>query len=101
MEAFGKFCATIILILVSTITGGWVFMKLWSWFVSPLFNLQELSLVQALGLGIMLSFACKPMPKYDPEEKKKSFSDNVGQVLFVVITYFVILGMGWIIHLLN
>lgn len=41
---------------VSALMNGWVLTKLWSWFVVPIFHLPGLGLVQAIGIGVMVSF---------------------------------------------
>ena len=35
---------------------GFVFMKLWQWFMVPSFGLNPLTLVQAIGIGLMISY---------------------------------------------
>lgn len=46
----------ILLIPVTFFMNGYTFMKLWQWFVVPTFHLPVLSLVQALGLGMCVTF---------------------------------------------
>lgn len=81
------------IILVNTLVRGFVIMKLWGWFIVPLFGLTPLTIPFALGLSlIMTAFT------YHYTDTVKDDSDN--QYLTVLrgpLTNLVYLLMGWVI----
>lgn len=42
--------------LLSGVLSGYVLSVLWGWFISPVFGLPELSIMQALGLALIVTF---------------------------------------------
>jgi len=60
-----RFLTTIATRVVSTIVFGFVLMTLWAWFVVPAFNLPELTIVSAIGLGLIVAFTTHQNKKED------------------------------------
>ena len=85
-------------------TFGFVFSKLWGWFVVP-FGLPIISLYYAVG-GIliygMFSFE-KGWKEYKSNEENKTHPTNIDKlhkVISRVLFYFLILGFGYLINTL-
>lgn len=90
----------ILLMPMCYVTNGWATSVLWKLFVSPVFNLPNLSLVQAIGITLFWGFlSCSPgtidgidnlqeklIPYYDKKERALSNLVKNGIILplFVV-----------------
>lgn len=72
----------------------WVLSVLWGWFVIPVFNVPNLSVVQAVGLAMVVSY----LTKKHESDSKKELSDVIAtlvvEVVFVPLTALL---LGWII----
>ena len=53
--AIGELFVTLLMGPITAIAGGFVLMKLWIWFLIPM-GLFEISIVQAIGVKIIISF---------------------------------------------
>jgi len=78
-------------VIVATITRGWAFRILWGWFVARTFGLQPLTIPQALGLALVVSFVAKP--KIDTKEGYSLAWASMSVIAEALLT----LGLGWII----
>ena len=87
--------ASIALILVwGGFWGGLTLSVLWGWFVSPLFGLPTLSLLQAYGIALVLRAA-------RGIDTKKTEPENFGAVVARALTWpplgaGLMLGTGWV-----
>lgn len=94
METFGKIIAYIIIAVLGTIYGGFVFSKLWIWFVVPIFALPILTLTQAIGLTMVTRLAA--MSSLPKDDKDKGLLESA---LVAVLFYTIILFIGWVVQL--
>lgn len=98
---------------------AWVLTYLWAWFVMPMFDLPQLTLVHAMGFVLLVNFlrsAGSNMSNYKdrkkkeeqrseqtPEEKKLEQEEAVGAfggwVLGSILGPLVVLLVGYILHL--
>jgi len=76
---------------------GFVFLKLWAWFVVPTFGLPMLTIPVAIGLALLIGFLTHQRngePDADPMDYAiKSFSHgfvNAGAILLIgyIVTFF-------------
>jgi len=70
---------------------GFVLMQLWGWFVVPVFGAPSLSLVEAMGIALVVGYLTNqyiPVPK---EKKLEYYTATFGGPLFVLL-------LGWILH---
>lgn len=82
--------------LVFVITlNGWALSVLWGWFVVPVFNVNNLSVIQALGISVVVSF----FKGYQEtvEVKKQQWVAAFGKVASWPLST---LAYGWVIHLM-
>ena len=99
MKIIGSIVATVIAVVLTAILGGFVLTKLWVWFMVPIFDVNPLRVVEAVGLTFIAGYMTK-----NPVETNKKLE---GPFLTVLLTAFlqavVLAGMflliGWIIHL--
>lgn len=95
MENFGKFMAIVLSLILSPIVNGFVFTKLWGWFIVTTFNANPLRIVEAIGIMYLLSFVGARNNKYKTDEFWSDFGERV---IFVLLYAGVILFSGWIVH---
>jgi hypothetical protein len=72
MKTLKKLISLILTISISTTVNGFVFAKLWLWFVVPTFLIQELRLAEAIGVVMLIGFATKRKIKKTKKEEKKA-----------------------------
>ncbi len=97
MEKFGKFMLILLSVIISPIISGFVFTKLWAWFIVPIFHTQPLRIVEAIGIMVLINFVRIKREKNDEEEEfLEAFIKNV---IFVTVTSACILLYGWILSL--
>ena len=96
MEKFGKFMTILLAMIISPIISGFVFFKLWAWFIVPIFQIQSLRFIEAVAIVFFIGFI---RAKYR-EENPEDFWDNLGKrmTFLVVLACFTLL-FGWIIKL--
>ena len=98
METIGKFFTTLIIGLISIITRGFVIMKLWTWFIVPMFSMQALTLVHAIGLSLVVGLLTSEL-KPEDDDGENWFTKIITRFIFLVIVYAAVLFEGWIISL--
>lgn len=102
MEVFGKLCLALIMIIVSTLISGFVLMKLYYWIVCPIYGLQPITQVQAIGLSFFTSFFLQPVilnMKSDQSEDKGLMFMIVSKFFTCLFVYGFMLLTGYIISL--
>lgn len=97
MENFGKIMAILLGLILAPIITGFVFLKLWSWFVVPITDLQALTLFQAIGLMLLIGFVTAKYKK--PDNDKKFWVDYISQISFLITTSAFTLLFGYIASL--
>ena len=96
METLGKLMVGIMLAAIGIIIGGFVFMKLWIWFMVPAFEtLPILTFTQSVGVSTFLAMM---KVKREKNEKDKDFGDIVSDWFEGLIFVFVMFGMAYVIH---
>jgi len=98
MESFGKFCYAMILLVLTTMIGGYVFLKLYEWFVVTTFHAPAITITQAIGLMLFIGYI-KPKSttkgeKFDAKKFTVWFIEMVGMAALV-------LGIGYLIVQFN
>ena len=98
MDAIGKFFTTLIMGLFSIIARGFVIMKLWAWFIVPIFTLNALTLVHAIGFSLVVGLLTSEL-KPEDDDGEGWFAKIITRFVFLVIVYAAVLFEGWIISL--
>lgn len=99
MKIIGGIVATVVALVLGAIMGGFVLSKLWVWFMVPIFDLNPLRIVEAIGLTFIVGY----MTKNHVESGKKLEGTFSEELLKAFLQTIVIAGMflliGWIIQL--
>lgn len=74
----------IVAVIAGAITNGWALTMLWSWFIVPVFGLPILSLPQAIGVAMVITFLTKHAIR-ENKGKDKDIWIVIGEVLGAVI----------------
>ena len=97
MENFGKFMTVILALIISPIINGFVFMKLWTWFIVSTFHAQPVRIVEAIGIIFLINFV---FAKRDKTANTEKFWENITADMGFLIAYAgVALLFGWIVTL--
>lgn len=56
MKIIGYIATTIILMGYSAVMNGWALVKLWSWFIVPVFSAPVLTMISAIGLSLVVQY---------------------------------------------
>jgi hypothetical protein len=83
---------TVAILAAATVFGGWVLTLLWSWFVVPIFEMRELTLLEGVGLSLGIGYLKGVPLANDTDDKAKRFSKAASP--------FVLFGMAYIVHLM-
>lgn len=57
-------------LIASTIWRAFAFIKLWAWFIAPIFNMPSLKMAQGIGVSMLISYATFQYDQYYNEEEK-------------------------------
>ena len=95
MENFGKFMIIVLSIIISPIINGFVFSKLWLWFIVPTFQIQPLRIVEAIGIVFLINFILSKRV----EETKEFWENFIKNVIFIILMGGFALLSGWILTL--
>lgn len=85
----------ILLIPLAFIFSGYTISVLWLWFVVPSFGLAALSIPQAMGISLIVSYLTHQLPKKD--EKEDSKNELWRAIGFSLVRPFLALAIGWLI----
>lgn len=97
MENFGKFMTIVLVMIITPIIKGFVFSKLWFWFIVPTFQIQPLRIVEAIGIMFLISFV---NAKIDKEANKDTFWKRFSiSIAFTILMAAVTLLFGWVVKL--
>ena len=98
MKVLGKIFSVILMQIYQMFAYGFVFMKLYNWFIPKIFNVGEISLVLSMGLLVVVSFL-----KYKYEDDKEPETEFAKQLLksFLIVTIAapMFLLLGYIVYL--
>lgn len=82
------------LFIFAVVLRGWVLSILWGWFMVPVFGLPHLSVVQAIGVAMVVGFLCHE----NTDTKKNEEKGFAWSLSMVAVIPLLSLFIGWIIH---
>jgi len=86
-----------ILIATSALLNGWVLTKLWGWFIVPAFELPSLTLLPAIGIGLVVSLLTHQHVHNDyGDDKAKALASALGAM---ILSPLMSLAIGYIVTL--
>ena len=80
------------IMLIGSLIGGYTVATLWGWFIAPIFGLKELSIVQAIGLSLVVTYMTYQTAPEDTEStstKLKIAKELLRPVFALMIGYVV------------
>jgi len=95
MENFGKFIAVLLAMIIAPIIQGFVFVKLWLWFVVSTFGLHPLRIVQAIGIMFLINYITFKRDK-ETSDFWEQFAINI--ISLILVSSFALLS-GWVVTL--
>jgi len=84
------------LTVYSYFANGFILSKLWSWFIVTTFGLEPLTIVQAIGVSMVVGFLTSH--RASTNNKDKTTSDTIAEVLIALLSPWFTLLIGWIIY---
>jgi hypothetical protein len=87
---------TIIALLLSPFSfllSGYTGQMLWKWFVAEQFGVMSITLLQAVGLNVVVRFFTFQIPKKDSEPSPALYMTITSMFVSVFL-----LGYGWVVH---
>lgn len=94
-----KFVLGLVSLPFAVIVHGFVLVKLWDMFISTTFNLSEITIIQAIGLSLVIDFIFLKID-WAAYADKVDFSTYLSKfIAYSFVTPFVVLGFGYIINL--
>ena len=85
------------MVVIMTLYNGFVFMILWGWFVTETFGVHQLTLLEAIGLTIMISLLTT-RTQIKEEYIDKSTLAIVSQFIIPLVLLFVGFIVHWFMH---
>lgn len=78
MKIVGYVTVGLVALVLGVVFSGYALSVLWSWFASPIFGLAELSVPEAIGVALIVSFLAREQPEENKESKQ--FSEILGRI---------------------
>lgn len=96
---FGKFSLAIIGLIINPIINGFLLLKLWGWFIIPVFDADPILYSEAIGVAFVISWA-KAKSSDASHLEKMTFAQKITHSLGVIIVFNLIaLIVGWFFSL--
>lgn len=84
------------MVLIGAAVGGFTVKTLWAWFIVPIFGLHPLTIVQALGVALVLSVLTKNFDLKDrKDDEADPFKDAIKGTVKVLFLNGFFLAYGW------
>jgi ABC-type Fe3+ transport system permease subunit len=95
-------CVGALVLLVGTmvlayLANGWALMTLWGWFISETFALPALSIVQAIGISIVVGFLTSKYSDTQHKDESKGWEAFFKTASYSIIGPVVAVAVGWIV----
>lgn len=82
-----------IIVPLSMIFSGFAISMLWDWFIVATFGLKALTIAQAIGMGLLVTYLTVTIRKGDG-------SWTLGEKIAIsIFKPLIFLGLGWVVHL--
>lgn len=89
----------IVVPVISIAVNAFVLMKLWAWFIVPLFGLSELALWEAAGVALVIALLTHQETSTTNSDEN-SLSNSIARLVSkVFVSPLIYLLFGWIVHI--
>ncbi len=99
IATLGVVCLAFVLgflgLLYGILVTGFVGMKLWAWFVVPIFGLPTLSIVQAWGIALLIGLWTHQLHATTNKDEREP-SQKYATAIMAILSPWIILFFGWI-----
>lgn len=95
LSCIGAIALLVGVIVVTALMSGWALSVLWGWFIVPVFELPQLTLIQAIGVGMVVSFLTRS--SWKKEEKKETSEAIIEAVVTAIGLPLISVGFGWVV----
>lgn len=97
LGCIGAILTFLILVVVGTVASGYALSVLWGWFVVPTFELPALTIIQALGISLVVNYFTSDLQRTQEESKEKSYTKVLfNACLKIVLRPLIFLFLGWV-----
>jgi len=96
MRTIGIIVVTALFVALSSLWSGFVFSKLWAWFITPTFDAKAITMAQSVGIMFVWSSLKARMPeRKDP----RPFAETMPEIVaFAFLHWLFVLVLGAIYH---
>ena len=84
LGCIGLLVITILVSIIASVINGWVPTVLWGWFIVPVFSLPALTIVQAIGVALIITFLTRHSISSD---SSKDWTEAIGSAFGMSIVY--------------
>lgn len=96
LQVLGGFAAIVISLAYGALVSGWAMSMIWGWFVTPVFALPALTILQAYGL-MLVARLFQYLPATEKKEGK-TFGQIIGAGMAKnTAVAFLVVGVGYIV----
>lgn len=99
LGCIGVAAVGVLLVVVSAILNGFVISVMWTWFVVPVFRLPALSVVQSIGLAMIVSVFIKDSIASGKNNGDSASDIAVKVIVRVVVSPLLTLFIAWVVTL--
>lgn len=93
----GLVSISLVALVFAALVDGYTLSQMWSWFVSPIFQVPQLTIPYAIGISLIVSMLTYRKP--NESDKKKEIAELIGELIGTTLTPLFFLGAGWVVHL--
>ena len=97
MGCFGLFVYVILLVVVASVCGGFATSILWEWFAVPVFDLPSITIIQAIGLHILVNSIIAQRSIDSKKSEQKKAWELCGLALVAALSPLFSVVFGWIV----
>ncbi len=98
LAVLGGFVGIVALLVLSSLLRGYAFSVLWGWFMVPTLGLPHLSVAQAIGIAMVVSFLTYHDTSNIPKKEESAGATIARGVSFAVAYPLLALLIGWVVH---
>ena len=84
-------------IVVATLLKGYLLSVMWRWFMVPILSLPQLSVVQAIGIVLVVAMLTHQNHGYH-EDKDQSMAKQVKTIIAPLLELLIAFLVGWVVH---
>lgn len=88
-----------VVLIVSSISAGFVLSVLWGWFVVPIFGVPGLTIAQAIGFSMVVNFLTYQYNDNGSDKKEEKSKGIIYLISLAIARPVIVLAISYIVHL--